>query len=366
MSYKNNLFAVIMAGGKGLRFWPASRANHPKQLLKIIGDKPLIQQAVERLLPIIPYQNIIIVTNKDYVEPIAEILPDIPIENIIGEPLGKDTAPCLALAAAVIAARADDNSKPVMAVMPADHIIKDEESFQHAILDSASVAQQGYIVTIGITPDHPSTGYGYIQIGDRLDLTTQYNSKLYNSLGFKEKPNKETAEKFLNDGNYKWNSGMFIWSLDTLINAFENYTPELANGISILKDAFLNADFNKSMNEFYSSCPKISIDYAVMEKAENIIVMESSFDWDDVGSWSALKNHIVMDENNNCVIGNVTQLDSSNCIVSSSDDHLIATIDVDNLIIVHTKDATLICNAESAQKIKNLVQVLSDDKKGFI
>jgi mannose-1-phosphate guanylyltransferase len=368
MSYKNNLFAVIMAGGKGVRFWPASRSDHPKQLLKIIGNKPLIQQAVERLLPIMPPQNIIIITNKNYVDKISQILPYIPLENIIGEPVGKDTAPCLVLAAAVIAARSDENSKPVMAVLPADHIIKNEKSFKNVILDSSLAAENGYIVTIGITPDSPSTGYGYIQIGENVELKNENETIFYKSYGFKEKPDKKTAEKFLNDGNYKWNSGMFIWSLETLINAFKTHTPDLAVGITILKDAFLKDNFNQAMNEFYSSCQKISIDYAVMEKAKNIIVAESTFDWDDVGSWPALKNHIKPDKNNNFTLGETLQLDSSNCIISTSKDHLIATVDVENLIIVHTKDATLICNSNSAQKIKDLVELLNEDenKKGYI
>jgi len=362
MCEKNNFYAIIMAGGKGERFWPKSRLSNPKQLLNILGEKTLLEDSISRLTPLIPKENIIIITNRNYVSQISKLLPDVPEENIIGEPIGKDTAPCIALATALVAHKSGKNSNPVMAVMPADHIIGGLQQFALILNESAQVASgSNNIVTIGIPPKEPSTGYGYIKCSTLFQSNT--STKIYRAERFCEKPDLSTAIKFLKDGNYKWNSGMFVFSLNTIIDSFKKYVPEMAEGIQAMLQGAEENNFISSVSSFFESCQKISIDYAVMEKAENILVAESTFEWDDVGSWPALKNHLVPDENGNVAVGKFEQIGSSNCVISSTDSHLIATIGLDNLIIVHTDDVTLVCKEENAQDIKELVHLLKNNPK---
>ena len=355
----NNFYAVVMAGGKGERFWPQSRANHPKQLLRLIGNLTLLEQTVERLKPLVPSENILIITNQDYVAPMQSLLKNLPLENIIGEPIGRDTAPCVALAAGIVRAKAG-NDDAVMFLLPADHVIRDVEAMRNELADCAELAaEKDSVVTIGVNPASASTGYGYIKCGEQLPGGA--NTKFFKSLGFTEKPNIETAEKFVSDGNYKWNSGMFIWSFKTIMNAFKQHAPHLEAMARRLGEAFSNGDIDSALVEEYGKCEKISIDYAVMEKIENVIVAECAFDWDDVGSWTALRNQIRPDGNNNVVRGLFESIDSSDNIVVTDNKHLIAAIDVEDLIIVHTDDATLVCNAKSAQRIKELVHSFGGD-----
>lgn len=352
----SNFYAVVMAGGKGERFWPQSRTNHPKQLLRLIGNLTLLEQTVERLKPLVPEENILIITNQDYVAPMQSLLKNLPAENIIGEPVGKDTAPCVALAAGIVRAKAG-NDDAVMFLLPADHVIRNVTSMRAQLKDCAEIAAQNdSIITIGVNPASASTGYGYIKCGEQLP--DGGNTKFFKSLGFKEKPNIETAEKFIADGNYKWNSGMFIWSIKTITKAFQQYAPHLDSMAKRLSEAYANDNIERAMADEYRKCDKISIDYAVMEKVENVIVAECSFDWDDVGSWTALRNQVRPRKGNNVVRGLFENIDSNNNIVVGDSKHLIAAIDVEDLIIVHTDDATLVCNAKSAQRIKELVHNL--------
>lgn len=361
----NDIFAVIMAGGKGERFWPQSRKSRPKQLLKLISKLTLIEQTVNRLKPLVPSENIIIITNVDYVDPMHELLTDIPKENIIGEPVGRDTAPCVALAAAIVGSKSD-NPNATMILLPADHVINDSTSMQNTLKECAQLAMEGKVVTIGINPDAPSTGYGYIKCEDRIESETK--TKFYISGGFREKPDKETAKSFIADGSYKWNSGMFIWSVGTIMDAFKKFTPKLAIGAEKLKESILNNTFDTELAIQFKKFDKVSIDYAIMEKVENIIVAESTFDWDDVGSWPALRNQIKPNEDNNIVKGLHVGVDTKDSIIVSDSDHLIATIGVDDMIIVHTEDATLVCKTNSAQKVKDIVHKLENDDtfKGFL
>lgn len=355
---KNKLFAIVMAGGRGERFWPQSRASHPKQLLRLIGNLTLIEQTVERLKPLVPLENIIIITNHDYIAPMRSLLSRVPPGNIIGEPVGRDTAPCVALAAALVKSRGGDDA--IMMMMPADHVIRDTGALVRVLEDSAVVAAgSDSILTIGVTPNYPSTGYGYIQCGDEIpgDRTTRF----YKSEGFKEKPDLKTAENFVKAGCYKWNSGMFVWRLATIMQALEAHSPELYGMAQRLAVAGRSGSLDAELMVEYEKCPKISIDYAVMEKVDNVIVAECSFDWDDVGSWTALRNQIRASESNNVVRGLFTGLDAKNCIVVGEPQHLIAAVDVEDLIIVQTEDATLICNAKSAQRIKELVNKISEN-----
>ena len=360
-----NVFAVVMAGGKGERFWPQSRTLRPKQLLRLIGKLTLIEQTVERLTPLVPAENIMVITNEDYVAPMRSLLTDIPDSNIIGEPFGRDTAPCIALAAGIVSSKTD-NPDAVMIVLPADHVINDTAAMVNVLSDCAEIAINGKIVTIGVNPDFPSTGYGYIKCEDRID--SDLNTKFFVSGGFQEKPDADTAEKFLSDGCYKWNSGMFVWTVSTIMKAFEKYTPKLAEGAEILKKALLDGEFEEKLKQQYELFEKISIDYAVMEKVDNVVVAECAFDWDDVGSWTALRNQIHPSENNNVVRGMHVGIDTKDCIIVGDSNHLISTIDVEDLIIVHTDDATLVCKSKSAQRVKEIVHKLSENPelKGYI
>ncbi|OGV34993.1 MAG: hypothetical protein A2020_10680 [Lentisphaerae bacterium GWF2_45_14] len=353
---KEKVFAIVMAGGKGERFWPQSRVSHPKQLLRLIGNLTLIEQTVERLLPLVLPENIIIISNEDYVAPMRSLLSNIPAANIIGEPVGRDTAPCIALAAAVVRARGK-NDDAVMMFLPADHVIKEKELLLKSLSAGINAAASGKVVTIGVDPSFPSTGYGYIHCGKKLDIKSDI--EFFESVGFKEKPDLETAVKFLEEGCYKWNSGMFIWSCSTLVQALKQFTPSLFEAMQEIEKSITGGTFEKTLKEIYPSLSKISIDYAIMEKISNVIVEKCTFDWDDVGSWTALRNQIKAREHNNVVRGLHEGLGTEDCIVVSDASHLIATVDVKDLIIVHTEDATLVCNAKSAQKIKELVQQLS-------
>ncbi|NOY74836.1 MAG: mannose-1-phosphate guanylyltransferase [Kiritimatiellaeota bacterium] len=351
------IFAVIMAGGKGERFWPQSRAARPKQLLRLIGDLTLIEQTVARLTPLVPPSNIIVVTNEDYVSPMRELL-DIPNENIVGEPIGRDTAPCVALAAALVASKTDDPNA-VMLVLPADHVIKDKEALNVVLSDCAKLAASGKIVTIGVNPTFPSTGYGYIKCG--APLSVDCATTFYESAGFREKPDSETARAFIEAACYKWNSGMFAWSVSTIFNAFEKYAPNLENGAKAIIKSIEKNTFEDDLKPLYASFEKISVDYAIMEKVDNVVVAECAFDWDDVGSWTALRNQLVADSDGNVVKANHIGVNTKNSIIVGESPHLIATIDIDDLIIVHTDDATLVCRSKSAQRVKEIVHKLADD-----
>ncbi len=350
---KDNFYAIVMAGGKGERFWPQSRVSHPKQLLRLIGNLTLIEQTVERLLPLVKTENIIVVTNNEYVAPMRSLLSQLPPENIIGEPVGRDTAPCVALAAGIVRARAG-NDDAVMMLLPSDHVIRDTDAMLEVLADSAEVAALGGIVTIGVNPSFASTGYGYIHCGE--EIPGKLKTRFFKSIGFKEKPSLEVAEKFLAEKCYKWNSGMFIWTVGTIMKAFKQHAPGLYKDAAAFEKAEAAGSIETELRVRYEKCSKISIDYAVMEKVNNVVVAECSFDWDDVGSWTALRNQIRPSENNNVVRGLFESIDSKNCSVVGDSKHLITAIDVEDLIIVHTEDATLICNAKSAQRIKELVQ----------
>ncbi len=354
---REDSYAVIMAGGRGERFWPQSRVSHPKQLLRLLGNLTLIEQAVDRLLPLFDASNIVIITNSDYVAPMQSLLSMIPDENIIGEPVGRDTAPCIALAAAYVKS-ISKQPDPVLTILPSDHVINDAAAFRTVLADGLEVARKGKIVTIGVNPSFPSTGYGYIKIGETLPYS--YSTAFHESGGFKEKPSIEVAEEYLKSGRYKWNSGIFLMSVSTLSNELGKHSPDLLKAMKGMAAAFAQSKgAPAALDAIYSGIDKISIDYAVMEKSSNIVVAESSFDWDDVGSWTALRNQIRPESDNNVVRGLHVGIGSKNCIVVGGSTHLVATVDVEDLIIVSTDDATLICNAKSAQSIKELVQLIA-------
>ncbi len=353
-------YAVIMAGGKGERFWPLSRASKPKQLLSLLGGRTMLEETVARLDPVIPTENIIVITNKSYEEDIRSLLAHLPEANIIGEPCGRDTAPCIALAAAFISAK-NTNPNAAMIVLPADHVINDTESFQRVIEDCAKASAKGHIVTIGITPNSPSTAYGYIKCSSPIDLGT--HTRFLAADKFIEKPDIETARALAGDPAFKWNSGMFAWSVSTIIAALHNSAQEIASKISIIKDAVLQDRLDKTLESVYTDFPKISIDYAVMEKSKAILVAECSFDWDDIGNWTALRNQISPDDNNNTVKGLHLGINTTDTIVYGDGSHLVATVGVKDLIIVQTNDATLVCSSESSQRIKEILRLAAENNE---
>lgn len=353
-------FIVIMAGGKGERFWPQSRLKCPKQLLPIVGDKPLLTQTVERLEGLVPLENILVITNVEQIDAVAEICPMLPPENIVGEPVGRDTAAAVGLAMVLVKQR---DPEATFAMLPADHVIHDREGFQTilgAALQAASL--EPVLVTIGIKPNQPATGYGYIHKGPS---SSQIGGEpVYQVKEFKEKPDLETAQQYIESGQYYWNAGMFAWTVPTISAAFTEFTPSLAVALACIDDALsAGGKLGDVLDEQYPELEKISIDFAVMEKARNVVTIESAFDWDDVGEWPAVARHFEPDASGNVIRGGARVQDGSDNIVISSGGHLVALVGVDDLIVVQTEDATLVCPKAKAQDIKKLVKELGYDPK---
>ena len=346
-------FAVILAGGKGERFWPMSTASHPKQFLSLVGDKPLLSQAVERLHGVVDPDHVLVITNADLVEVARQAAPQLPPENVIGEPVGRDTAAAIALGAALIRSRCPE---AVFCVLTADHVIGDLPLFRRTLEDAMSLAaREKLLLTIGLKPDYPGTGFGYIQTGKRLDNDAE--TIFMQSLRFVEKPDLPTAESYLASGDYWWNSGMFIWSVSSIQAAFAAYCPPLAALIDRLAAAAGHTDWPEVLAAAYAELDKVSIDYAVMEHADNVAVAKGVFSWDDVGSWPAVAHHFDADAAGNVAVGQVELLDTSNTITVSKG-RLTALIGVKDLIVVQADGATLVCHKDCAQDIKALVQNL--------
>ncbi len=351
----DNAYAVILAGGRGERFWPLSRAARPKQLLALTGDSPLIAEAVQRLDGLIPPERVLVITNADLVDATREAVPEVPPEQVIGEPVGRDTAPAVALALALVRHRDPDG---VFCVLTADHIIGDIPLFQKTLragLETA--AHRDAIVTIGIEPTEPATGYGYIQCGEREGEVE--GIALYRADSFREKPDDATARHYLEAGRYLWNSGMFIWSARTLKASFEQHAPALADLAERMERAAGTDGFEATLAEVYRDVRKISIDYALMEHADEVLTIPGTFPWDDVGAWTALPNHLPADEDGNTALGTLEALDAQNNIVYSPD-RLTALIGVDDLVVIHAEGATLVCHRSRAQEIKNMVARLRE------
>ena len=345
--------AVIMAGGRGERFWPRSRKDRPKQFLSLTDDgKTMIQHTVDRLLPMVNMEDIFIVTNQNYVGLCKEQLPDIPEENILAEPAARNTAPCVGLAAAIISKKYED---AIMMVLPSDHLIKFNDIFIDTLNTASAVAERGEnLVTIGITPTYPETGYGYIYFG-KADEAERAN--VYKVKRFVEKPNLETAKEYLASGKYLWNSGMFVWKVSTILNNFKELLPDIYDGLLKIKDAFGTADFDEILRKEFCAFKSESVDYGIMERAQNIYTIPGSFGWDDVGSWLSLERINTTNEFGNVVSGNVITIDSKNSIIAGGD-KLIAAVGLEDLIIVDTDDAILICSKENTQDVKKVIENL--------
>jgi mannose-1-phosphate guanylyltransferase len=349
-----NLYAIIMAGGVGSRFWPRSKKKTPKQLLKIFGNNTMIQETVFRILPIIKKENIFIVTNDDQKEGVQEQLPDIPKENILIEPFGRNTAACIGLASVIINSRDKD---AITAVLPADHIIREDKEYRKTLLTAAEFAQNSKgLVTIGIIPSRPETGYGYIQIDEQ-----KTSEGVFKVLTFAEKPNYSTAVRFIESGDFYWNSGMFIWRTDTILKEIETLMPDLNQGLSHIQKELGSDDFEENLGNIYGQLKKISIDYGVMEKSQNVFLVKGNFTWSDVGSWEEVYHLSEKDVDGNVKLGNVyTDLAMDSYIYSP--DRITALIGIDNVIVINHKDTLLICKRDKSQDVKKIIDFLKFNK----
>lgn len=351
--------AVIMAGGSGTRFWPQSRHARPKQLLRLAGERTMIQGTVDRIASNIPPERTWIVTNVDQAEATGAQLPDVPKQNIVIEPCARNTAPCIGLAAVQLLANDPD---AVMLVMPADHVIGPPEKFRAAVEQAVQVvaSNPNSLVLFGVPPDRPATGFGYIERGETLPDA----NGVYNVESFREKPDEATAQEYVNAGRFYWNCGIFVWRAKTILDAIAEFEPEIHERLQRLQTAAGTDDWSKTLEAEFPEMKKISIDYAVLERSDNVAVIEAPFDWDDVGSWGSLPRLMGTDENGNAVDGRHVGLETSNCIIrGTDDDHLIATIGVDDLIVVHTPDATLVARRGNDAAIRDLVDEL--DRRGL-
>jgi mannose-1-phosphate guanylyltransferase len=351
----NDRFVIIMAGGRGERFWPVSREKTPKQLLTLLGSRSFLQQAVDRVLPLVPIKNVLIITNEVQAPEVRKQLPKLPKGNVIAEPVGRDTCAAVTLGAALVGAR---STTGVMAVLPADHVIPEEKKFQQVLSDAFDLAGRGQaIITIGIKPIEPATGYGYIRVGEALPPpqgVKAYKTVFHRAEQFIEKPHFDRAVEYLHSGQYRWNAGMFIWSFVTITEGLQKHQPEMYEACQRwFKVAANPTKLNKVLAKEYPAIKKVSIDYALMEHAQNVIVADGAFEWDDLGSWTALADFIHVDAARNIIFD----------MRSKPRRTLTAVVGLRDSILVQTDDATLLAHKSQAQKVKELVRKLSEDPK---
>lgn len=346
-----NAYAVILAGGSGERFWPLSTNDRPKQFISLFSGKPLLSLAVERLEGVVSAHRIFIITAERLVEDTADAARSVPRANIIGEPRKRDTAPAIALACGLIKQRDPDG---VVCILTADQLMNDVEKFRQTLLDSIKVAADNdVIVTMGIQPTYAATGFGYVKAGQLLETHTE--TVFNKSEGFVEKPDEDQARHYLNSGDYLWNAGMFIWRVPVMSKALEKHTPHLFKLSEVVAKCDSCDTLRGSLNTIYPSLRAISIDYAVMEHVDNIVMARGAFDWDDVGSWPAVAGHFAADMNGNVVIGSCEQMGSNKNIVVS-ENRLTALIGVNGLVVVHSENATLICQRDRAEEVKKMIR----------
>lgn len=356
----SEVFCVIMAGGRGERLWPLSRKSKPKQLLDLQGNGLLLEQTLLRLQGFAAPENTLIITSCEYADQIRSLCSQLPPGNVIGEPERRNTAPCVALAAGIVQ-RSARTENPVMVVLPADHSIVGRNAMIADFEECCECAlKNDALATIGIMPDVPSPEYGYIECGTAMDGW----KKISRVRRFVEKPPVEDAKKLLETGNCRWNSGMFVFPLRTFRKELERQMPELLTFVDRIAAAGGKDEFEEVLASGYGKLPKISIDYAIMEHAQDVIVRDASFGWDDIGSWTALRKILPHDENGNVTSGETFLLDSRNCIVfSKGDASLVAGVDLEDMIIVRTADAVFVCPVRSSGKIKDLMAGFSKQKR---
>lgn len=347
-----NLYAVLMAGGRGTRFWPASRHSRPKQLLSMLGGSPLVRQTFERLVPMVPPERILVVTGEDLGPAVRALLPEIPEANFLLEPEGRNTGPCIGWAALHLAKR-DENA--VMAVLPSDHLIAAPEKFRRILAAASDWARRGdHLVTLSIRPDRPETGYGYIEVGDPCGEADKI--PVLRVLSFREKPDLATAERFLKAGTFFWNSGIFLWKASTLLDSLSQYLPEVLAGLQRMEEARGKSDAAAARKAFLD-LPSISIDYGVLERARKVYTFLGEFGWNDVGSWASVYELSHKDASGNaCGLETIT-LDSSGCLVEAPG-RLVALIGVRDLVVVDSGDALLVCRRNECQRVREVVEAL--------
>lgn len=351
-------YAMIMAGGGGKRLWPMSRQDSPKQMLALVDDDSMFKVSVDRLDPLFPPENVYVVTGKQYVEGLRADAPEIPEENFIVEPYGKDSGPAAALGLTVIQKR-DPNA--IIAILTADHHIADKDRFRRVLRAAHDIArEEDFIVTLGISPSYPATGFGYIQRGNHLGEANGFN--YYNSLGFKEKPRADLAMEYLRSGHYSWNSGMFIWSARLAMHEFERQHPAMYALLQKLSDAVDQPHYSQVLDDVWENIARISLDYAVMENAEKMCVIPIDIGWSDIGSWEALYDILDADKQGNVFRGKATErinLDTQETLVFS--DRFVVTIGIRDIVIVDTDDALLVCHKDRTQEVKDAVKSMQNN-----
>jgi len=354
------MYGIIMAGGIGKRFWPMSCKKRPKQFLNLFGSRSMIQMAFDRLQPLINPENIFVITNKNHRKLTEKHLTDLPPENIIGEPMSKDTAPCIGLSALLTMVQ---DPEAVQVVLPADHLITGVEEFQRIISLGAELAsQKDCLITIGIKPNRPETGYGYIQWDPapaEKNLPKQFHNKdILKVKTFAEKPNFATAKRFIESGDFLWNSGIFIWKAKTILHELEESLPELHESLMKVKKYINKKGFYRALVNAYRQIKSISIDYSVMEKSKNVFLIKGNFGWIDIGSWEAFYKLKDKDSSGNVIIGTSELQDSSNNLIIS-DKNLVAAIGIEDVVVISTDDKVLICPRNRSQDVKGIVDYLT-------
>lgn len=350
------LHGVVMAGGSGTRFWPQSRQAHPKQLMRLVGENTMIQDTVGRTENWIGAERTWIVTNAAQAEETARQLPNVPEEQILIEPCGRNTAPCIGLAAIHLVKRDPD---AMMLVMPADHVIRPDEAFQSGVQTAVAIVEDDpdQFVLFGVPPAYPATGFGYIERGQPLAGS---QSAGFQVRSFREKPDSTTAQQYLESGDFYWNCGIFVWRADRILKALQELEPGIHEQLIRLAEAIGSDAWQEELETRFPQMKSISIDYAVLEPAETVAVVEAPFEWDDVGSWQALPRLIGSDENNNTIDATFRGIDTKDCIIRGPNDHLIATVGLEGFIVVHTPDATLVAPRDDEEAVKKLVELLKE------
>lgn len=354
------LHALIMAGGTGTRFWPESRAARPKQLLALVEDRSLLAATAARLEGLVPPERVMVVTGAALMPQVAAQLPGLPPEALIGEPCKRDTAACIALAAALLVRR---DPEAVMAVLPSDHLIDPAAAFR----DSLSLAERlvasnpQLLVTFGIRPSYPAESFGYIERGEPVEVASRTDAPaVFRVARFHEKPKVDIAASYLESGRFYWNAGIFVWRAATILSRLAHREPELHVRVERIADAFGTPDFAAVLDREFSAIRAVSIDYAVMETAENVVVIEAPFEWDDVGSWQALARLRGTDEHGNTIVGKHVAMNTTGTIVRTTGEHLVVTLGLRDCLIVHTPDATLVANKHDEEAIRELVRRMEE------
>ena len=347
------MYAVIMAGGKGTRFWPRSRERRPKQLINIVGRRSMVQQTIGRIGNLLPVEDVLVVAGGVHGEELRRQLAELPSENILLEPVGRNTAACIGLAALLVQHR---DPSAVMVVLPADHLITDEELFLSALRAAVAMARKkAALITLGIRPASPETGYGYIETGDQVDKAQEH--EFYKVISFHEKPDLERARHYLEKGNFFWNSGMFVWQAEAILAAMKSYLPGLYADLQRLKPFLDTDELDREINRIYPDLQSISIDYGVMEKADNVLMTPADFGWNDLGSWASMAEIWPKDDQGNAHQGEIMTMESHGNVVFC-EQKLCVLLGVDDLIVVDTEEALLVCQLNRAQDIGKILDLM--------